>query len=114
MSKINGKSQSNSQTMKKLVLTLIFICYGFLSIAQDNPYEVFGYKPKNVFEDKADKFTIINSDTTSTIKKMVFDAEKRQIEFLNEKGEVINILSISEEQLFRFMAIASTLQLRSK
>lgn len=91
--------------MKKLILTLFFICYGFLSNAQDNPYEVFGYKPKNVFEDKTEKFTIINSDTTSLIKRLVFDAEKRQIEFLNEKGEVINRMIISEEQLFRFLTI---------
>jgi hypothetical protein len=89
--------------MKTIYKILLFTMFYQYSVAQDNPYKIFGYEVKNKYEDDFDKVVIVNSDSLSTIKKVVFDTEKRQIHLFDANESLIGSIDILGEEFYQFI-----------
>ncbi len=92
--------------MKKYAILILvsILCYGIK--AQDNPYEVFGYKTNVVYETPITEYLyIINTDTSTNIHAIVFIAEKNIAMVLNRQDSIIACVNIKPDELFRWLSV---------
>lgn len=92
--------------MKKYAVLILvsILCYGIK--AQDNPYEVFGYKTNVVYETSITEYLyIINTDTSTNIHAIVFIAEKNIAMVLNRQDSIIACVNIKPDELFRWLSV---------
>ena len=72
--------------------------------AQDNPYAVFGYKPKVQYKtNQIDVYKVKNNDSTSNIKYLIFDRENKAIRLLDDRDSVIKSITYTDKDLLRWM-----------
>lgn len=88
---------------KALLFTTFFFCVGFAH-AQDNPYAIFGYKPKTILKDEPEHLKVFSKDTTALIRAFVFDAEAGYILLHGKNGELLNTVKVGREEIFRFIS----------
>jgi hypothetical protein len=91
--------------MKNLILSavIIFICLSLQ--AQDNPYQIFGYKPKVEFnEEKRDFLIIPNQDSVSAVKYLAFDYNLGLAYFIDSKDSIIKSFIMDSKSLFRWIS----------
>jgi hypothetical protein len=88
---------------KALLFTTLFFCVGFAH-AQDNPYAIFGYKPKTILKDEPEHLKVFNKDTTAIIRAFVFDAEAGYLLLHGKNGELLNTVKVGREEIFRFIS----------
>ena len=92
--------------MKKLISSVIFLLVCISLRAQDNPYQIFGYKPKVEFkEEKRDFLIIPNKDTTSTVKYLAFDYASSIAYFINSHDSIIKSFVMDSKGLFRWLSV---------
>jgi len=92
--------------MKKLLFACIFIILSASAFAQDNPYKMFGYKPKVIYKDNPlDIYKINNNDKSSPIKYLIFDRNAMTIQLLNERDSVLQIIKYNKEDILRWTAV---------
>jgi len=92
--------------MKKYAILILvtILCYG--AKAQNNPYEVFGYKTNVVYETPITEYLyIINTDTSTNIHAIVFIAEKNIAMVLNRQDSIIACVEIKPDELFRWLSV---------
>lgn len=92
--------------MKKYAFLILvtILCNGLK--AQDNPYEVFGYKTNVVYETPITEYLyIINTDTSTNIHAIVFVAEKNIAMVLNRQDSIIACIEIKPDELFRWLSV---------
>jgi hypothetical protein len=91
--------------MKNLISSVILF-FVFISVkAQENPYIIFGYKPKVEFkEEKRDFLIIPNKDTTSFVKYLAFDYNQGLAYFMNSKDSIIKSFVMDSKGLFRWLS----------
>lgn len=88
----------------KIILTILML--GSFAANAQNPYEVFGYKPKVEYETKvSDFFMLINKDTTSLIKAMAFNLEENKVILYDKNDSVVTIENVEPNQILRFISI---------
>lgn len=91
----------------KYIICLFFACaIATHSYSQDNPYKIFGYKPKVQFkESKIDVYKVTCSNPNSKIKFLEFDRDNHLIKLLDDKDSVISKIAITDEQLLRWVTV---------
>lgn len=94
--------------MKIFILSiLIFVVVSAKVNAQNiNPYEQFGYKPKNEYVTTKNNggLLLINKDSSSTTKKMLINFKEKQISVINDLDKTINTFAFSEDDFARFLS----------
>ncbi len=93
--------------MKKTALLFLFTL-GFMSVslAQDNPYAIFGYKPKTILkEEKIELMKVVNKDTTSNIRSFTFDPTQKCIWLNDKKNQVIGQVVLATADIKRWLSI---------
>jgi hypothetical protein len=94
--------------MKKLISSIVI--FGFFCakiVAQNsNPYEQFGYQPKNqyVMTKNYDGLLLVNKDSSATSKKMLINFKEKQISVINDSDKTINTFAFSEDDFARFLS----------
>jgi hypothetical protein len=92
--------------MKPFILSIFCLLIATACFAQDNPYAVFGYKPKVQYKTNAvDLYRVANNDKNSAIKFLIFDRENRTIKLLDNRDSVIKTISYTDEDILRWMAV---------
>lgn len=87
-----------------LCVGILFTCLTLQ--AQDNPYQVFGYKPKVEFKEETRDFLIIpNEDTTSIVKYLAFDYGSGMAYFINSQDSIIKSFVMDSKGLFRWLSV---------
>ncbi len=94
--------------MKNFVLPILILVVASTKVnAQNtNPYEQFGYKPKNeyVMTKNYDGLLLINKDSSSNTKKMLINFKEKQISVINDLDKTINTFAFSEDDFARFLS----------
>lgn len=93
--------------MKKLI-TLIIVCATFNAVAQkqNNPYAVFGYKPKVQYQTaNIDIYKIVNHNPKSKVRYMIVNRDERQIELLDSRDSIIQTVKYNEHDILRWVAV---------
>jgi muramidase (phage lysozyme) len=92
--------------MKKILLLLLLNgCFSYC-FSQNNPYSVFGYKPKVIFKDVTDDvYKVKNADPNSKIKSLEFDYQNHLIKLLDQKDSVIQSIAVADDKLLRFLSV---------
>lgn len=93
--------------MKKHLLIIVSCLITTLSYAQqDNPYAIFGYKPKvQLKPSPVDIYRVINHDPKSNIRYMVVNHEDKIIKLLDGRDSVIKIIHYKDEDILRWIAV---------
>jgi hypothetical protein len=92
--------------MKNLISSVILLLVCISGQAQDNPYQIFGYKPKVEFkEEKRDFLIIPNKDTTSIVKYLAFDYSSGTAYFINSQDSIIKSFVMDSKGLFRWLSV---------
>jgi len=92
--------------MKRLAILLIFGIIFHTSYAQDNPYAVFGYKPKVEYKTgKKDIYRVTNTDTSAKARFIVFDKENKLMKLLDKKDSLLQQIIITDDQLLRWTSV---------
>lgn len=92
--------------MKNLIPCSILLLICLSLKAQDNPYQIFGYKPKVEFkEEKRDFLIIPNRDTVGIIKYLAFDFNSGTAYFINSRDSVIKSFVMDSKKLFRWLSV---------
>lgn len=92
--------------MKRSLLFVILWLTASLVHAQDNPYKIFGYKPKTEYKDNPlDIYKVNNADKNSDVRYLVFDRQNKTIRLLNSKDSVIKAITYTDEDLLRWVSI---------
>ncbi|RKR82855.1 RHS repeat-associated protein [Mucilaginibacter gracilis] len=93
--------------MKKLLITLgilianLVICYG-----QDNPYKIFGYKPKVDYKDNPlDIYQVKNADPKSKIRYLTLDRQNKVIKLIGDRDSLIKTITYTDEDLLRWVTV---------
>src|SRR5665213_1861796 len=94
-------------TMKTKILLSIIAISSFAGVAQNNdPYGVFGYKPKVEYKiKKSELFTVNNPDNCADIKKLSFDFGNKRIYALDLNDAILKVIPITDEMIVRWMSV---------
>ncbi len=86
-------------------MTVFMMLGSFVANAQ-NPYEMFGYESNVEYTTRiSDLFSVVNTDTTSLIRKMVFKFDENKIISYDKNDNIIAIENIAPNQILRFLSI---------
>lgn len=92
--------------MKKSILVVILCVVFNVCYAQDNPYAIFGYKSKIQYKTpETDVYKVINNDTTSDVKYLLFDRDKKTVSLYDKKNEAIKTIVLSDDEIARWTSI---------
>jgi Effector protein len=89
---------------KHYLLTLLMFVTGYVH-AQDNPYAIFGYKPKTILKDEPEHLKVFNKDTTSLYHAFEFDAEAKNVLIYGKNGSILKTVKVENNETYRFMSI---------
>ncbi|MEN0053541.1 MAG: hypothetical protein AAGC65_07720 [Mucilaginibacter sp.] len=92
--------------MKKLIVTLLICIIAGISQAQDNPYKIFGYKPKAEYKDSPlDIYKVNNADKDSKIKYLTLDRQNKVIRLLGDRDSLIKVITYTDQDLLRWVTV---------
>lgn len=92
--------------MRQIALIFFAISLVLCVNAQDNPYEVFGHKTKVKYEtNENDLLKVVNTDTSSYYKTLVFDYENRFVKLLDKDNKIIETILIKPNSTLRFISV---------
>jgi len=92
--------------MKKISLFVLLNACFTCCFSQDNPYAIFGYKPKVIFKDVTeDVYKVKNPDQNSKVKFLVFDVESHLVKLLDERYSLIRSFVVTDDKLLRFLSV---------
>jgi hypothetical protein len=92
--------------MKRLLLVFTTVSFCALCHAQDNPYAIFGYKPKVQYTaSNIDVYRVTCSNTASKIRYLTFDRDNHTIQLLDARDSVIQRIVLSPEELIRWVSV---------
>jgi len=93
--------------MKANILLSFIVISSFATNAQNNnPYEVFGYQSKVVYETKtSDLFIIKNKDVKSSTKAIAFNIDEGSVLFLGLNDSILSKIKVQPDQLLRFLSV---------
>lgn len=92
--------------MKKLIATILVCVMALISRAQDNPYEIFGYKPKAEYKDNPlDIYRVTNANKNSKVKYLTLNREKKEIRLLGDRDSIIKVITYTDEDLLRWVSV---------
>ncbi len=99
--------------MRTQILTLAFILLtGLLFGQNENPYSQFGYeapvmpeKERPLLQNRMDRLYLINTDTASTVHMLAIDPSKRNITVFDKKGLVLQIDTLNEYTMARWLSV---------
>jgi len=92
--------------MKRLLLITILGLAVMLTYAQDNPYKMFGYKPKTDYKDNPlDIYRVNNSDKNSNISYLVIDRGNKTIRLLDNRDSVVKSVTYTDADVLRWVSI---------
>jgi hypothetical protein len=90
----------------KILLTLLAISSFAVNAQNGNPYQIFGYKSKVIYEEtKEDFFRVANSSTNDSIKFIVFNFSNKTVQLLDLNDSVKQTLPIESERLLRWLSV---------
>jgi hypothetical protein len=96
----------NRLKMKKLMLLALCCTVTILSYAQENPYAIFGYKPKvQPKPSPIDIYKVTNHDPKSNVRYMIVNHEDKVIKLLDDRDSVIKTISYTNEDILRWMTV---------
>lgn len=91
--------------MKKTIFIFLIIGGIFTAKAQDNPYDIFGYDSKVIYEKTVnDDWLILNPDTSSPVYAMVFNFELGRISLLDKNDRIVEQIKMVSNQLYRWLS----------
>lgn len=91
--------------MKKTLFLLIGLLLGATAFSQNNPYAIFGHETKVQYETTTrDLFTILNKDTASDVKKLIFHFENEQILLVGIDDTILDVVKIQPHLTLRFIS----------
>ena len=91
--------------MKRILLVGVFLFTGLALSAQNNPYAVFGYKPKVTYQDnKQNVYRIKNSDPNDKARFIEFDFNKHLVNMLDKRDSIIQSIVITNDKLLRWIS----------
>lgn len=94
--------------MKRQILLYFLLLLSVTALCQDtgkDPYAIFGHKSSTKYETRIDELLYIkNWDTTSPIKAMAFNLDKRVVLILGTNDSLIDKRNIKPEQILRFIS----------
>ena len=91
---------------KKLLLLFCLLLIVGMCHAQDNPYKIFGYKPKVEYKDNPiDLYKVKNNNPTSKVKFLTVDRENKIIRLLDDRDSVISMISYTDVDLLRWIVV---------
>jgi hypothetical protein len=92
--------------MKKILLLIMLNgCFSYC-FSQDNPYAIFGYKPKVIFKDVNDDiYKVKNAAPNSIVKSLEFDYQNHLIKLLDQNDSVIQTITVTDDKLLRFLSV---------
>jgi len=95
--------------MKKLLLILIYISSSVSSFGQnENPFSQFGYQapivPGTSKSSIPNSFCLINTDTSSTVSRLVIDPSKRLMVVFHRDGDVLQFDSVNSYSMARWLS----------
>lgn len=92
--------------MKRLLLITIFGLVTMLTCAQDNPYKMFGYKPKADYKDNPlDIYRVNNADKNSNIRYLVINRQNKTIRLLDSRDSVVKSVTYTDADILRWVSI---------
>lgn len=92
--------------MKRIALTLLSIGFALIIKAQDNPYEIFGHETKVTYEiNETELLRVVNTDTSSVYKTLIFDFERLNVKFLDRNDSIIDNIAIKPNSTVRFISV---------
>lgn len=113
--KVKGLHLTTLKTnkMRTPILTLTFILFSVLLFGQnENPYSQFGYeapimpeKSKSLIQNKMDRLYLINTDSASVIGMLAIDATKRNITVFDKKGFVLQVDTLNDYSMARWLSV---------
>jgi len=90
----------------KILLSFIAISSFAANAQNNNPYEVFGYKSKVVYETQtSDLFIIKNKETNSSTKAIAFNIDEGYVLFLGINDSILSKVKVRPDQLLRFLSV---------
>jgi len=98
--------------MRTRILTLTFILFTSLLFGQnENPYSQFGYeapimpeKDRPLLQNRMDRFYLINTDTASSLGMLAIDPAKRNITIFDKKGFLLQVDTLNEYTMVRWLS----------
>jgi hypothetical protein len=92
--------------MKNIFAAILIAISLLTTVAQDNPYQMFGTTVSVNYEVKRESLLRVNnSDTTSEVKMLAFDFGKQLVYFLGANNETIKTFTIDGEKLLRWLSV---------
>ncbi|MBW8685680.1 hypothetical protein [Chitinophaga rhizophila] len=70
-----------------------------------NPYNDFGYVPRNKYISTAPGYVIENKDATDSTSRMVIDVEKGEVRLYSRDSIVLSQTNISSRDILRFLSV---------
>lgn len=96
--------------MKKAVIILVALCFGFAKThaQNDNPYSVFGYQGKVLKtpeEESGKQYLFLNTnDTTQKLKTIAFNTKTQLIEYIDHNNVIYKTDSLLPTFVLRFLS----------
>lgn len=98
--------------MRTKILTLTFILLNGLLFGQnENPYSQFGYeapimpeKERPLLQNRMDRLYLINTDTASSLGMLAIDPAKRQITIFDKKGFLLQVDTLNDYSMARWLS----------
>ncbi len=106
-----GKAESISEqliksNMKKLLLNVILLTITISAFAQNNPYDIFGYKPKVVYkESRLDRLRVPADDPDKLVKFLEFDFQEKVINLIGRNDSILQKIVITQDKLLRWSTV---------